>query len=145
MELFCADAARAHGRDGLAGGGDEVLLLGLGEGGHVRREDLGDAADLRADDVQAAAGGLNDDGAEGLGEGGVEVDVAPGHDVADVLVPDGTQHLDVVLQDVGLDHLLEVDGLGARTRDNEPRVGVVLQDARDDGGEEVGALVVEEA
>lgn len=145
VELLGADAAGAHGGDGLARRGDEVLLLGLGEGGHVGGQHLGDAADLGADDVEAAAGGLDDDGAEGLGQRRVEVDVAAGHDVADVLVADGAQHLDVVLQDVGLDHLLEVDGLGARARDDEARVRVVLEDARDHGREQVRALVVEEA
>lgn len=71
--------------------------------------------------------------------------MAAGHDVADLLVANGAEHLDAVLKDVRLDHLLEVDGLGAGTGNGEARIGVVLEDAGDGGGEEVGALVVEEA
>lgn len=145
VEAFGAHLAGADGGDGLAGGENEVVLLGLGEGGHVGGEDLGDTADLGTDHVQAATGRLDDYGPESLGEGGVEVDVAADHDVADVLVANGAEHLDAILQDVCLNHLFEVDGLWAGSSDDEARVGVVLEDAGDGGGEEVGALVVEEA
>ncbi|CAH0001750.1 unnamed protein product [Clonostachys byssicola] len=136
VELLGPDAAAAHRRDGLARRGHEVVLLRLRERGHVGGEDLGDAADLGADHVEAAAGGLDDHGAECLRERGVEVDVAADHDVADVLVADGPQHLYVILEDV--------NSLGTGTGDDEARVGVVLQDARDDGSQQVGALVVEQ-
>lgn len=111
----------------------------------MRGQDLGDAADLGADDVEAAAGGLDDDGAKGLGQRRVQVDVAAHHDVADLFVAHGAEHLDAVLQHVLLDHLLEVDGLGAGAGNDEARVGVVLEDARDGRHQQVGALVVEEA
>lgn len=145
VEFVGADLAGAHGGDGFARGGDDVVFFGLCEGGHVRGEDLGDAADLGAHDVEAARGRFDNDGAKGLCQGRVEVDVAAGHDVADVLVADGAEHLDAVLQHVGLDHLLQVNSLGARAGDDEAGVGVVLQDARDGGREEIGAFVVEEA
>lgn len=145
MELVGADLAGAHGGDGFARGGDDVVFFGLCKGGHVRGEDLGDAADLGAHDVEAARGRFDYDGAKGLCQGRVEVDVAAGHDVADFLVADGADHLDAVLQHVGLNHLLQVNSLGARAGDDETGVGVVLQDARDGGREEIGALVVEEA
>lgn len=145
MEALRADLTGTDGGDGLARRDDDVVLLGLGERRHVLREDLGDAADLGAHDVETARGGLDDDGAKGFREGRVEVDVAARHDVPDVLVADGAQHLDAVLQHVRLNHLLQVDGLGAGAGDDEARVGVALEDAGDGGGEEVGALVVEEA
>lgn len=68
MEAVGADLAGAHGRDGLARRQDQVVLLRLGKRRHVRGEHLWDAADLGADDVEPAAGGLDDDGAKGLGE-----------------------------------------------------------------------------
>ena len=52
----------------------------------MRRQHLRDTTDLGADHVQSAAGGLDNDGAKGLGERRVEVDVAADHDVADIFV-----------------------------------------------------------
>lgn len=144
VELLGPDAAAAHRCDGLARRGYEVVLLRLGERGHVGGEDLGDAADLGADHVEAAAGGLDDHGAECFREGGVEVDVSADHHVADVLVADGPQHFYVILENVGLNHLLQVNSLGTGTGDDEARVGVVFQDAGDDGSQQVSALVVEQ-
>lgn len=70
--------------------------------------------------------------------------MAADHDVADLLVADWPQHLDAVLEDIVLNHLLEVNGFGAGAGNDEARVGVVFQDAGDGGGEQVSTLVVEE-
>lgn len=145
VEALGADAVGAESGDGLGGGGDEVVLLGLGEGRHVLWQHLGDAADARADDVEAAAGGFDDDGAEGLGQARVQVDVAAHHDVADFFVADGAEKLDTVLEDAPFEHLFEVDGFGAGAGDDEADVRVVGEDAGDGGDKEVGAFVVEEA
>ena len=53
-----------------------TILLRLREADHVLGQDLGHAPDARRDDVEPGAGGLEDGDAEGLGEGGVEEDVA---------------------------------------------------------------------
>ena len=66
------------------------------------------------------------------------------HDVADVFMADGPEHLDTVLEDVRLNHLLEVDGFGTVTGNDEPCVGVVLYNSWDCRGEEICAFVVEE-
>lgn len=145
MELLRADLTRAHGSDGLPRREDDVVFFRLGEDGHVRGEHFWNAAYLCADDVETTAGGFDDDCAEGFGEGWVQVDVAADHDVADLFVANGAEHLDTVVQDVGFDHLLEVNGFGAGAGDDEARVGVVLQDAGDGCDEKVGAFVVEEA
>lgn len=145
MEALGADAVRAKGGDGFGGGGDEIVFFGLGESRHVLRQHFGNTADAGADDVEAAAGGFDDDGAEGFGEARVQVDVAAHHDVADFFVADGAEQLDAVLEDAALEHLFEVDGFGAGAGDDEAHVGVVGEDAGDGGYEEVGAFVVEEA
>lgn len=143
VEPFRADFASSHSSDGFAGREDDIVLLGLGEGGHVGGEHLGDAANLCADDVEATTGGFDDNGAEGFSQGGVEINVTANHYVADLLVADGAEHLNAVLQDVGLNHLFEVNGLGTRTGNDETRVWVVFKHAGDGGDEKVGSLVVE--
>lgn len=145
VEALGVDFARAQGGDGFARLGDEIVLLGFREARHVLGQDLGDATDARADDVEAAAGGFDDDGAKGFGERRVQVDVAAHHDGADFLVAHGAEQLDFVLQQVSLQHLFEIDGFGARAGDDEAHVGIEGEDARESGDEEVRAFVVEEA
>lgn len=144
VEPFSTDLASSHRGDGFAGREDDIILFGLGEGGHMGGEHLGDATNLCADDVEATTGGFDDNGAEGFGQGGMEINVTADHDVANLLVADGAEHLNAVLQDVGLNHLFEVNGLGARTGDDETCVWVVFKHARDGSDEKIGSLVVEE-
>lgn len=75
----------------------------------------------------------------------MQVDVAADHDVADVLVAHWAEHLHSVLQNVLLNHLLEINGFRTRACYDEARVGVALEDAWDGGDEKVGSFVVEEA
>lgn len=58
---------------------------------------------------------------------------------------DGSQHLDAILENATLKHLLEVDGLGSGAGDDEADGRIGREDAGDSGDEEVGAFVIEEA
>lgn len=145
VEPLGADLVRSDVGDGLDRGGDDVVFFRLGELGHVSRQDLWDTADLGAHDVEPTARGLDDDCPECFCQRWMQVDVPANHDVADLLVPHAAYHLDAVLEDILLDHLLEIDGLGPRAGDDEACVGLMIQDAWDGCYEEVYSLVVEEA
>lgn len=131
--------------DSFAGGTDKIILFGLCKDGHMARQDFRDATDTGADNQEVATCGFNQDCAKGLGQTWMQVDVAAHHDVADFFVSDGAEQCDAVVQDVSVEHLLEVDGFGARAGNDEAHVWMGGQDARDGSNEQIGALVVEEA
>lgn len=66
------------------------------------------------------------------------------HHITNLFVPDGAKHLDAVLEDVMLDHLLKVDSFGAGARDDELSAGVVVKDARNRSCKKIDAFVREE-
>lgn len=83
---------------------------------------------------------FEDGDAEGLGERAVEEDVAAREDVAHVLVRDGAEQLDAVVELVALAHLLKQQLLRAVAADDEVDVRVALADRGDDVDDEVDAL-----
>ncbi len=144
---------------------DDLVLLRLGELHHAGRQDLGHAADARADDEEAAGRSFDDAGAERLGEGRVEVDLAADQvlnltlmsaacqsrlrasstHLSDLALRNGARQLDSLLEEVLLSHLLQLDALGSITADQEAYRRVSSADARDGSGEQIDALAVHQA
>ena len=98
MEGLRTDAIFAELLDRLPRCRNKIVLLRFGEDCHLLGKHFWDAADSRADDIKAAAGCFDDDGPECFRQAGVQVDMAPHHDVSDLLVPDGTEELNSILE-----------------------------------------------
>ncbi len=90
----------------------------------MRRQDFRNPSDARTDDVQATTRSFDDDGAEGLGETGMQVDMTSHHHISHLLMPHGSEEFDSILQDAPFEHLLEVDGFGSGAGDDEADVWV---------------------
>lgn len=73
----------------------------------------------------------------------MQVYVTSNHDVANLFMAYGAQQGDSIVEDMAVEHLLEVDCFWTGTGDYETHVGMRSEDARNRSNEEIGAFVVE--
>lgn len=88
--------------DHVGQGAHNVVRVGVGKLHQLPREHLRHPAHPGGADKQPAGGGLEDGDAEGLGEGGVEDDVASCQHGADITMPHPSQLDDALLEHVHL-------------------------------------------
>eukprot|EP00962_Isochrysis_galbana_P010286 scaffold2846_cov125-Isochrysis_galbana.AAC.7 len=110
----------------------ERRRLWLGELHHVRRQDLGHAADARGDSQQAARHRLEHGDAKRLGERRAQEDLASGEGGRYVWGSDQAEKLDARLELVALDHRLELPPPRPVATDDEVHIRAQSTYARDD-------------